>query len=267
MESKEIMIKSQMPTFKSKDLNTATSAIYEAVNRFNTTATETRKTVAVILARVERKQAYKADGFKSLAEYAEQIGMEKSLAHKLENAGRLLDSKDDTVRNFANNLDYSKLAIVSSAGEEAVKAAVAKGELKPDQSQKEVRAWKDAHNAATAKVKVAPMWHIVGKYVFGTSVKPIDETVGIMNPKDWAREYDDAMECAVVTFGKAGNKVYLATTPDGGEILRYTAVKIETPKTKMPKAPATISLKDLTDEQLAALMAEYAKRRKAETGE
>ncbi len=183
MESKEIAIKSQMPTFKSKDLNTATAAIYEAVNKFNTTAAETRKTVAVILARVERKQTYKADGFKSLAEYAEQIGLDKSLAHKLENAGRLLDSKDEAVRNFANSTDYSKLAIVSSAGEDAVKAAVASGALKPDQTQKEVRAWKEAHNAASEKPKVVPTWHITGESWCGKGYDKIDVTIGIQTPK------------------------------------------------------------------------------------
>lgn len=271
MESKEIAIKSTMPTFKSKDLNTATAAIYEAVNKFNTTAAETRKTVAVILARVERKQTYKAEGFKSLAEYAEQIGLDKSLAHKLENAGRLLDSKDEAVRNFANATDYSKLAIVSSAGEDAVKSAVESGDLKPEQSQRDIRAWKDAHNAKTDKPKVVPTWHITG-YAYGKGnlgapyVNVIDETVGIANPKDWAREYDPDMECAVVVFGAAGNKVYLATSAKIDDVVRYTAVKLEKPKTKAPKAK-TLDPKSLTDEQLAAMIAEYNARRKAETGE
>lgn len=272
MESNEIMLKAVQPTFKSKDLNTATTAIYEAYNRLNTTATETRKTVAIILSRVECKQAYKADGFKSLEEYAEMIGLKKSNAHKLENAGRLLDSKDEAVRNFANATDYSKLAIVSSAGEDAVKAAVTSGALKPELSQSEVRAWKDAHNAATEKPKVVPTWHITG-YAYGKDnlgapyVKVIDETVGIANPKDWAREYDSDMECALVTFGEAGNKVYLATSFKSDDVIRYTATKVEKSKTKTPKATKSLDPKSLTDEQLAAMIAEYNARRKAETGE
>lgn len=263
MESKEIMIKSTMPTFKSKDLNTATSAIYEAVNKFNTTAVETRKTVAVILARVERKKTYKADGFKSLAEYAEQIGMEKSLAHKLENAGRLLDSKDEAVRNFANSTDYSKLAIVSSAGEDAVKAAISSGDLKPEQSQRDVRAWKDAHNAATAKAKVVPTWHITGDAWVGAKHLTIDQTVGIQSPKDWAREFDGTMYAASVKVGD--ETVYLATN-SADSTLRYTAAKVIISKVRTPKAK-TLDPKSLSDEQLAAMIAEYNARRKAETGE
>lgn len=263
MESKEIMIKSTMPIFKSKDLNTATSAIYEAVNKFNTTAAETRKTVAVVLARVERKQAYKADGYKSLAEYAEQIGMEKSLAHKLENAGRLLDSKDEAVRNFANSTDYSKLAIVSSAGEDAVKAAVTSGALKPEQSQRDVRAWKDAHNAATAKPKVLPTWHITGDGWNGLKHYAIDQTVGVQSPKDWAREFDNTL--CVTSIKVADETVYLATNT-AGVTLRYTAAKVIVSKVKAPKAK-TFNPKELTDEQLAAMIAEYNARRKAEAGE
>lgn len=262
MESKEIMIKSVMPTFKSKALNTATNAIYEAVNKFNATAAETRKTVAVVLARVERNQTYKDDGFKSLAEYAEQIGMEKSLAHKLENAGRLLDSKDESVRNFANSTDYSKLAIVSSAGEDAVKAAIASGDLKPNQSQRDVRAWKDAHNAANAKAKVVPNWHITCEAWLGKAYEKVDFTVGIQSPKDWAREYDADMIATAVKVGD--DTVYMATKADGTTI-RYTAVKVEKSKTKTPKAK-TLDPKSLTDEQLAAMIAEYNARRSAETG-
>lgn len=281
MESKEIMIKSVMPTFKSKELNTATNAIYEAVNRFNTTAAETRKTVAVILARVERKQTYKADGFKSLAEYAEQIGLDKSTAHKLENAGRLLDSKDETVRNFANSTDYSKLAIVSSAGEEAVKAAVEAGKLKPEQSQKEVRAWKEAHNAETAEARVLPdlkftVYHSVrGDYEQYVDVQPRETE--LFSPTDYRKigtltgipfygenpekpEFDEETKWDVYQCLYAFHTVYIHTE----------RVKVRS-KAKTPKV---MSVKDLSDEQLAALMAEYARRREeaeakteAETGE
>lgn len=264
MENNEIMLKSVQPTFKSKDLNTATTAIYDAYHKLNTTATETRKTVAIILARVERKQAYKADGFKSLEEYAEQIGLKKSNAHKLKDAGRLLDSKDETVRNFANATDYSKLAILSSAGEDAVKDAVTKGELKPEQTQDAIRAWKDKYNATTDKPKVVPTWHITGiEYGMGLHNTPfsnnIDTTIGIANPRDYAREYDNDMECAAVTFGATGNKVYIATKANGTSAMRYTATKVKTPKSNT-KASKTLDPKAMSDEQLAAMIAEYKAR-------
>lgn len=274
MESKEIMIKAKMPTFKSKALNTATSAIYEAINKYNTTAAETRKTVAVVLARVERNQTYKDDGFKSLAEYAEQIGMEKSLAHKLENAGRLLDSKDEAVRNFANSTDYSKLAIVSSAGEDAVKTAIESGELKPNQSQRDVRAWKDAHNAATAKAKVLPDL----KFTVYNSLAGMHETyvdvetreTKLFVPSDYFKigtvsgfsfygddpekpQLDESAKWDVYQCKYAFHTVYIHTE------------RVKRDKTKTPKAKA-LDPKSLSDEQLAAMIAEYNARRSAETG-
>lgn len=253
-----------MPTFKSKDLNTATSAIYDAYHKLNATQAETFKTVSVILARVERKQAYKADGFKSLEEYAEQIGIKKSKAHKMENAGRLLDSKDEAVRNFANASDYSKLAIISSAEEADIKSAIDSGKLKPEFSQKEVRAWKEAYNAASAKPKVVPTWHITGMAWNDEAVSHIDVTIGIQNPKDWAREYDSALQC--VTVKLAEDTVYLAANATG-LTLRYTATKVAQPKTKTPKAVKFLDPKAMTDEQLAAMIAEYnARRSKEEEG-
>lgn len=273
MESKEIMINSTMPTFKSKDLNTATAAIYDAVNKFNTTAAETRKTVAVILARVERKQTYKDDGFKSLAEYAEKIGLDKSLTHKLENAGRLLDSKDESVRNFANATDYSKLAIVASAGEDAVKAAVASGALKPGQSQRDVRAWKDAHNAANAKTKVLPDLNftvynsISGAFESYVDVEPRETKLFV--PKDYRKI---GTVTGIPFYGNSTEK------PDFSEDAKWDVyqcsyafhtVYIHTERVKhdKTKAPKTLDPKSLTDEQLAAMIAEYNARRKAETGE
>lgn len=261
MENNSIQIASARPVFKSKALNTATEAIFEAVNKYNTTAAETRKTVSVVLARVERNKTYKDDGFKSLAEYAEQIGLDKSLAHKMENAGRLLDSKDEAVKEFAANTDYSKLAILASAPEGDIAAAIKSGELAADKSQREVKAWKYAHNAATAKPKVVSTWHIEGvAYGKGPNSEPftksIDTTVGIANPKDWAREYDNGMDCAVLTFGEAGNKVYIATGCATASVLRYTAVKVEKPKAKKSKEKLSRAELDKLIEQYKAMRAE-----------
>lgn len=145
------------PVFKSKALSHATDIIYEAVAKFNENAKETRRTVAVTLAKVEKHEDYKADGFKSLAEYAERIGFEKSAAHKLENAGRLILSENETVKALAADMDVSKLSIIASADEKEIEEAVKSGALKSDMSQNEVREWKASVNASKptkeAKVK------------------------------------------------------------------------------------------------------------------
>ncbi len=136
------------PVFKSKALTHATDIIYEAVAKFNANAKETRRTVAVTLAKVEKHKDYEADGFKSLADYAAAIGFEKSAAHKLENAGRLILSENETVKSLANDMDVSKLSIIASADEKCIEEAVKSGALKSDMSQNEVREWKAAVNAS-----------------------------------------------------------------------------------------------------------------------
>lgn len=136
------------PVFKSKALAHATDIIYEAVAKFNENAKETRRTVAVTLAKVEKHEDYKQDGFKSLAEYAAAIGFEKSAAHKLENAGRLILSENETVKALADEMDVSKLSIIASADEKDIEDAVKTGTLKSDMSQNEVREWKASVNAS-----------------------------------------------------------------------------------------------------------------------
>ena len=256
MENNQIVIASVKPTFKNKDLNTATTAIFDAVNKYNTTAAETRKTVSVVLARVEAKKTYKDDGFKSLAEYAEKIGLDKSLAHKMENAGRLLDSKDATVRDFAAAADYSKLAILASAPESDIAAAVKSGELSAEKSQREVKAWKDANNAKSAKPKVVPTWHITGHSFIvekdGNCVHDIIDTiVGIANPADWAREFDSTL--CVAKTSVAEMNYYLAVNATG-LLIQYTATKVVKEKTPKGK-PSRSQLEKLIEEYKAKLAA------------
>lgn len=145
------------PVFKSKALTHATDIIYDAISKFNANAKETRRTVAVTLAKVEKHKDYEADGFKSLADYAAAIGFEKSAAHKLENAGRLILSENETVKSLAADMDVSKLSIIASADEKDIEEAVKAGALKPDMSQNDVREWKASVNASkptkSAKVK------------------------------------------------------------------------------------------------------------------
>lgn len=139
--------------FKSKALNTATAGLAKAFSNIE----NGRKDACAILARVERNKSYTDDGFKSLAEYAETIGLNKSLAHKMENAGRLLISENETVKSFAKDADFSKLAILSSAGEDAIQAAIDSGDLHAGMTQKDVKELKASMDAKNAKKdKVLP---------------------------------------------------------------------------------------------------------------
>lgn len=168
METNLITLSETRPMFKNEDLNKATSKLYELNTKENTaisaatkTLTITRKAIASVLADIEARKLYKDDGFKSLAEYGETIGLDKSLAHKLENAGRLLNSTDETVKDFSAKADWSKLAILSSADQTDVAKAIKDGTITTDSTSKEVSNWKKKTEDAKPKTgKVLPQYHV-----------------------------------------------------------------------------------------------------------
>ena len=251
METKAIAINQTMPTFKSKELNKATQVIFDAVNVFNTTASETRKVVAVQLSRIENGKLYKDDGCKSLAEYGERIGLDKSLTHKLENAGRLLDSKTAQVKNLASDMDYSKLSILASVDEKELAAAVDKGEIKPTMSQREVKDWKDAHLAKTAKPKVLAQYEVNLRLPKGDS-KHYDAVA-----LEAVEELDGLQKVGNVKFDGEHVPTAVYINPETYETVVMTYEKVVT---KPTKAAPSLDPKKFSDAQLAALMEEYARR-------
>ncbi len=135
--------------FKSPELTAATERIAAAIK----STVAGRREACVEFARIERDKLYKSDGFKSLAEYAERIGIDKSLAHKLENAGRLMISDNITVKQFASNADYSKLSMLASVKEDELATAIKGGEISPESTQAEVTEWKrKARDSKTVKI-------------------------------------------------------------------------------------------------------------------
>lgn len=226
--------------FKSKSLNTATAGLAKAFKNIE----NGRKDACAILARVERNKSYEEDGFKSLAEYAETIGLEKSLAHKMENAGRMLISEDEEIKAFADKTDFSKLAILSSAPVEKVKEAIQNGNLSPESTQSEVKALKADFNKSD-KAKVLPKFKVHIEKGNGTAID-YDEIELEMIPeleqavKIGSFETEDKVKWTVY-----GN-VYT------GEMLKLTAEKVKKESKKTAK-----SVKEMTKEELIALAEKY----------
>lgn len=236
-----------VPTFKSKELTTATKALYEVAENVYATAMEGNKRICIILARVEKNKAYKEDGFKSLVDYCGAIGFDKSKVHKMENAGRLYDSENETVKAFADSMGYGNLAVIASASEDAIAKAIESGELTSDSSQNEIRDWKAKHNADNASEKVLPKFEVNIKMANGDTahydeielenVKEIDglQKVGMV------KRGDNAPPCAVYI-----DSVTLETV-----IVQYAKVKKESKAEA--KAKVAKAAKDLTKEDLIAL--------------
>lgn len=256
MADTEIIIRTNN-TFKSKDLTKATLGLADCFNSAN----KAYKDACVILAKVEANKAYKDDGFSSLAEYAELIGLNKSAAHKMENAGRLILSDNPVIRDFAAKADYSKLSLLQSEDEDDVAEAIEKGELTPETTAAKVKEWKAARSVKEGKEKVVPTWKITGRtfHTDGTPGALIDCTVGIASPAEWAREFDST---SIVASAKDanGNTRYMALTADGA-MFWYMADRVKAEKKGKKAAPAAFDLSKLPDDVVAKMIAEYNAKR------
>lgn len=261
MSTNEIIIRTNN-TFKSKDLTKATLGLADCFNSAN----KAYKDACVILAKVEANKAYKDDGFSSLAEYAELIGLNKSAAHKMENAGRLILSDNPVIRDFAAKADYSKLSLLASEDEDEVAEAVEKGELSAESTAANVKAWKAARPVKEGKEKIVPTFHIVGCAYSGkdAGIAPIDVTIGIASPADWAREFDSD---AIVASAKDhdGAVTYMALAGDGG-MFYYRAERVKAEKKAKKAAPVAFDLSKLPDDVVAKMIAEYNAKREAGEG-
>ena len=177
-------------TFKSKALNEATKKIALAV----ATQEKNKKEICILLYNLEKGKAYKEDGFKSLAEFAEKIGLDKSIAHKYENAGRLYANSNAKVKEFSENTDFSKLSILASADPVKVAEAIEKGDLKPNFTQEQVKEWKQKADPAKPKIEKRMCYHGIevtvdtkGKATSLRSDFPnaIKEEVPFIKPYNW----------------------------------------------------------------------------------
>ena len=263
METNLIKMGETRPTFKSAALNEATAKLFDlnakqhsAFDAAEKSIAITRKAIASILADIEARKLYKEDGFKSLAEYGDTIGLDKSMTHKLENAGRLLNSGNDSIKDFAAKADWSKLAILASADPAEVAKAIKEKKLTTDSTAEEVKAWKKSAEESKPKTgKVLP------KYA-------IDLT---LFDRNGATDYHfDAIELEMVTQlegftvssvknPETGAITFYGIHPDG-RMVRYTKQRVKAAESTVKPV---IDLSKLSDEQVQALIAEYNARRKA----
>lgn len=263
MENAIITLKDKKPVWKDKALQEATDMIYTAANTYAQTADETRKVIAATLATIERAKLYKADGFDSLADFAEEgLGIKKSLAHKLENAGRLLLSDNATVKEFATKADYSKLSILASAKEEDVQKAIESGALNEKTTQREVTEWKKTAAPKKDKPVVVPKWHIEATTYDVFEAKDAAEDSAHMTPVEIG-SYLMGEEAAVAKVEMWGKTIYLVLS-ETGRMAYYTADKIKEEKKSgkkaSPKPAPEFDITKMSPEEIEA----YLAKRKAE---
>ena len=244
MENNAIIIRAN-GQFKSKELNTATNRLAKCYENIN----KNKKDACVVLWHVENTKAYKEDGFNSLAEYAEAIGIDKSTAHKMADAGMIWDNKNPVIAEKAQSMDYTTVSQLASLEKKDNKGnlkqgvdlaeAIANGELDNCKTVADVKAWKDraVADAMPKTEKIAPVYQMSGHgyrldnedYGFFS----IDAEVAINDPKEYAYEIDRTALVATVKDSQHDGTVYYLALCADGSMFNYYATKKTVKKEKL----------------------------------
>ena len=247
MANNEIIIRTGA-TFKSADLNNAVKSF----DKFFSGINKNWRDACILMHRLADGKKYEADGFKSIAEFAETIGIEKSTAHKMADAGMVYDSKLPVIAQFADKAGYTKASkiasIVKDGNSKDLAKAIEDGEISADDSVAEITSWKATKAAQAKGDKVLPKFEVDVKKANGDKVhydaielENVAEIDGLQKV-GMVKRGDNASPCAVYI-----DPVTLETV-----VLQYAKVKKESkPKTKAVKAVKDV--KELTKEDLIAL--------------
>lgn len=242
MANNEIIIRTNN-TFKSADLNNAVKSF----DKFFSGINKNWRDACILMHRLADGKKYEAEGFKSIAEFAETIGIEKFTAHKMADAGMVYDSKVPAIAQFADKAGYTKAAkvasIVKDGKAEELSKAIEDGEISADDSVAEITSWKATRAVRAKGDKVLSKFEVDIKKANGDTVhydaielENVAEIDGLQKV-GMVKRGDNSSPCAVYI-----NSVTLETV-----VVQYAKVK------KEPKAPKAKTAKDLTKEDLIAL--------------
>lgn len=155
-------------SFKNAKLNEISAKIAEqsaAMNSVYNVAKEgaeaVNKALAPLFGELLKTKCFKDDGFKSVADYAEQtFNMSKSMAYMLARVGEQFysDNSESTVK-ARETLSTSKLAELTNTDRVAIANAIDNGELSPDSSLITCRDFAAAHKKP-GKERVLPTFNV-----------------------------------------------------------------------------------------------------------
>lgn len=249
----DIIVRTDMQ-FQTKELNDAVKGLSKAFQNID----KNRRDACLILWRLEDGKKYEKDGFKSLADFAETIGIDKSSAHRMADAGRVYDSKVPEIAEYANKAGYTAASAVASMLKDKEQSKVLEEAIKDktideNMTVNDVKAWKANKIATTKKETVLPRYNILGYYV---SSKGEYEKIDLSDTtiEDLTESYISGRTCDIKNLnvknsdGKIVKKVTVALMEDGA-MLSFSTEKVKENKAGKPKAKK--SLDDMTPEEAA----------------
>lgn len=134
--------------FKDERLTEATSRIVQIYQDAAVYAEQKNREIAKILDQIATGQLYAKDGFKSVADYANQVfNLSRGNAYALSAAGRVYN--DDSAPEALKAITPHKLAAVSSVDRAVVEKAVTDGTLTADSTEKAFKEFAQEHKPAS----------------------------------------------------------------------------------------------------------------------
>lgn len=264
--------------FKDKRLSEATKTIMSIYQDAATYADTKNREIAKVLGTVGKEESYKADGFKSVAEYAEKVfGIQRANAYALSNAGKIYN--DEKVSDKLKALSPSKLVEVSKVDAPVLLAALESGEVSNDKTQKELREFAQKAKGGKKKVEVVetftsrPCMEFLPDVLIACSDenKTLDE---------WHTFYSDFASRQVTDGATDTTPAEMAKLPkseykiNGKQVLRYLyftrhfSIVVEYSVYKAPSAPSAPPApveRDFTIEELEQKLAELKAAAKMKT--
>lgn len=242
----EIIIRTE-GKFKSNDLNNAVKSF----DKFFSGINKNWRDACILMHRLADGKKYEEDGFKSVADFAETIGIEKSTAHKMADAGLVYDSKNPAIAQFASDAGYTKASKVASIVKDGKESELAKaiedGEITAGDSVSEIASWKATKQLQSKTEKVLPKFEVFG--VHGNGNQFHYDAIELENVEELVK----AIKAGTVELAEIKWTVYV--NAETGDMLRIRTEKVKK-EAKPAKKAAKKSLDDMTPEEFQAWAAE-----------
>ncbi len=249
-------------SFKDAKLNTYS----QEIAKIGADMAQRNVELAKVFGKIKAEKCYEADGFKSVAEFAEKtFGVKRAMAYQLANVGeRFYNQKSDTAKTVSAMLTPANLAEISGLTDGQIKHALDHGKISATSTQKELRelakSTKDGSKIGVAKVE---------KQYDGT-IEMLTHPVPNVDFKGWDMEKilthvkgtnETFIEKTFIPLSKTEKGVKIVLMPDGG-VARIT---YDTHLKEKPTKTKTTTGGKFTIEQLKVMLAEA--QAAAEAGE
>ena len=256
MEKNAMVIRTDR-VFQEKALNDAVRGLAKAYTNIE----KNKKDACLILWRLEDGKKYETDGFKSLEEFAQTIGIEKSTAHRMADAGRVYDSKIPEIAQFASDAGYTSAAKLASMvkneeQEKTLAESIKNGDITPDMTVDKISAWKADATSGKRKDKVLSKYHVSGFQYKAEGMLYLDyDAIEI----EMIPEIDGFVKVGAYEgekgIDKEGNiireKWNVYASPKTAEIVAFTADKVKKERKTETKVK---SIKDYSLEELEEML-------------